>query len=85
MAFNPLTTYKMAGIFLLKRPQKQIFVLKSRRLFEISLNFVELFLFSSLLMGRCKIGRDLHFTFFFFLGYAIFWFMGLAYFWLVLV
>jgi hypothetical protein len=54
------------GHFLLKRPQKQIFVLKSRRLFEISLIFVELFLFSSLLMGRCKIGRDLLYFLFLF-------------------
>jgi hypothetical protein len=48
--------------FLLKRiPQK--FVSKSRRWFEVSLIFVELFLFSSLPMERGKSGRDLQFLF----------------------
>ena len=73
--------------FLLKRPQK--IVSKSRILFEISLIFVELFLFSSLPIPRGKSGRDLQFLFLFFQQncfhmsgnckyFAIFWFMGLA-------
>jgi hypothetical protein len=81
----PPKTDKMAGHFLLKRS----LVSKSRILFEISLIFVELFLFSSLPMGRGKSGRDLQFLFLFFQQncfhmsgnckyFAIFWFMGLA-------
>jgi hypothetical protein len=74
--------------FLLKRiPQR--FVSKSRIWFEITLIFVELFLFSSLPMGRGKSGRDLQFLFRFFQQncfhmsgnckyFAIFRFMGLA-------
>ena len=83
----PTENLQNGGSFLLKRQQK--IVSKSRIWFESSVIFVELFLFSSLPMGRGKSGRDLQFLFLFFQHncfhmsgnckyFAIFWFMGLA-------